>query len=58
VIGGLPWQSWLLLVAAGGIGLFIELAFLRNQLRRRRERGRSGDDRNPKPGAGGGGEPR
>jgi hypothetical protein len=27
MIAGLPWQSWLLLIAAVGIGLVIELAF-------------------------------
>jgi len=27
MIAGLPWQSWLLLIAAVGIGLVIEFAF-------------------------------
>lgn len=37
MIAGLPWESWLLLMASGGIGLGIELAFLWKQRRRRRE---------------------
>jgi hypothetical protein len=33
VILGLPWTSWLLLVAAVGIGLGLELAFYRARRR-------------------------
>lgn len=36
MIGGLPWTSWLLLLAAAGIGPLVVLLFVRNQLRRRR----------------------
>lgn len=33
---GLPWASWLLIVVSVGVGLGIEIAFLRTQALRRR----------------------
>lgn len=35
MIAGLPLESWILIVAAVGVGLVIELAFLRAQRHRR-----------------------
>lgn len=40
MIAGLPWESWLLLIGAPGLGLAIEIAFFRAHRRERRERKR------------------
>lgn len=48
IVAGLPIESWLLIVAAVGIGLAVEIAFFRAHRRAERRRGvgdpRSRDD--------------
>lgn len=39
IVAGLPVESWLLIVAAVGIGLAIEIAFFRAHRRAERRRG-------------------
>lgn len=52
MIAGLPIESWILIIAAVGIGVVIELAFLRAQRHRRpptAEPGAAGEGREVRP---------